>query len=701
MKMNPLIGSAAAIAISLSLVCSPVMAAGSDYYPEKSHADMSYDEMVYEGIDTTQLDAYIKDLSALAAGGQQDDARLAELYTAIVGEFDHFFTQEALCYIAHAKDGNDKAVSDEYEKIQETLIDANDRANVVLAEVSRTTLAPALEALIAEDVRDEELAAEIIQDLKEYEPLTDREKEIASRLASLRTEYNEASLASYTVEVNGKVWTTEAFEEDPPRDDDEYTAVQNALSSAFNEAAAEIYLEMIPLLDEEASLRDYDNYADYVNAEAYDRDYSAEEQEKLAEDVRTYLMPLLDEISLALDFGSYRRLDSRIAGMTGDEMLDIMAPYVGKIHPALEESFEGLRAHSLYDLESSDKKLDTGFTIGLDEYGMAFIFNSPYGSFSDMSGATVHEFGHFNEAWHSTVPSFWQASHLDVSEISSQGLETLFLEYAEDMFGDKEGAAYRDGVIYNLCSAVVTSCLVNDFETRVLTSDETWTRDSLNQLFYDLCVEYNYGPESVEECYWWAEIPHLFESPLYYMAYGTSALGAMDIAYEALEDRDKGVDKYMRLTALASMYPLRESLEKADVEDIFSEGAVERIADAMREMLDLQARQGRYAQRIYLYLGVILTAIVLIVVVAIVLIRRAIRKSRERRERARRAAMRQAENLYNTPEAEQFSYGWGQEPGGDTFSDEGTYLNDDTAAFAAGPEEPAEIQDVPTGQDGE
>lgn len=697
MKIRPLTGSVAAILLAFLLGASPVMAASGNYYPEKEHTDVPYEDMVYEGVDTTGLDGYLKDLSALAASGEQDDAALAELYTAIVDEFDHFFTQEALCYIDHSRDGNDKAASDEYEKIQQILIDANDRANVVLAEVSRTSLGPALEALIAEDVGDEELAADIMEELKEYEPLTAREKEIAAQLASLRTEYSEASLASYTVEVNGEIWTSEAFEAEPPHDEEEYYAVQNALSGALNEAAAEIYLEMIPLLNEEAKLRDYDNYADYANTEAYDRDYSAEEQAELAEDVRTYIMPLLTDIGVNMFAGSYRRLDSRIGGMTADEMLDLMAPHVEKIHPDLKESFDYLRKYGLYDMDAADSKLDVGYTIGLDEYGSAFIFNSPYGSFSDFSGATVHEFGHYNEAWHSTVPAFWQAAHLDVSEIASQGLETLFLEYAEDMFGEKEGMAYRDGVIYNLCSAVVTSCMINDFETTVLTSDETWTRESLNELFYDLCVEYEYQPESVEDCYWWAEIPHLFESPLYYMAYGTSALGAMDIAYEALEDRDAGVDKYMRLTALASMYPLRETLEKSGMEDIFDEGAVERIADAMRELLDLSARQGRLGQRILTYLGAFLVCLVLIVVVVIVLIRRAIRRRRERMEHARYEAERRAAAEAAEMQADEWE--------ANMLEASPSPENEDTAALAAEETDPVfpstGSQDMPQGQDGE
>ncbi len=706
MKMKPMLGSLTAVMLALSIGSAPVLASAGDYYPEKDHPEVSYDDMAYEGVDTARLDGYLKDLSALAAEGGQNDARLTELYGAIVDEFDHLFTQEALCYIAHSRDGNDKAISDEYEKIQEVLIDANDRANVALSEVSKTTLAPALEALIAEDVQDEELAADIMDKLKEYEPLLDREKEIAAKLAALRTEYNEASLASYTVEVDGRIWTTESFEEDPPRDNDEYYAVMDALSGALNEAAADIYLEMIPLLNEEAVLEGYDNYADYANAEAYERDYSSEEQQKLAEDVRTYLMPLMEEISMTIDSGSYRRLERRIAGMTADDMLDLMAPYVGKIDPELRKSFDALRSGRLYDMDFGDSKLDVGYTIGLDEYGTAFIFNSPYGSFSDFSGATVHEFGHFNEAWHTVVPSFWQTSHLDVSEISSQGLETLFLEYAEDMFGRKAGRAYRDGVIYNLTSAVLMACMVNDFETTVFTSDETWTRDSLNQLFFDLCTEYDYAPGSVEECYWWAEIPHLFESPLYYMAYGTSALGAMDIACEALRDRDKGVDKYMRLTALASMYPLRESLEKADVEDIFSEGAVERIADAMRELLDLTARQGRYPQRGYIYIGIFAAVLALIAVAFIFLVGRARRRPVERGSRRYYAGEEDpAFDLRDTGGFDPVFGGDDDEPGEEAYPPDWMAVeNDDTAVLAAEQKYPADApagtKDVPYGQDG-
>ena len=44
----------------------------------------------------------------------------------------------------------------------------------------------------------------------------------------------------------------------------------------------------------------------------------------------------------------------------------------------------------------------------------------------------MHEFGHYNAAYHDPMPAIYMTSVLDVAEIHSQGLELLITKYADE-----------------------------------------------------------------------------------------------------------------------------------------------------------------------------------------------------------------------------------------------------------------------------
>ena len=48
----------------------------------------------------------------------------------------------------------------------------------------------------------------------------------------------------------------------------------------------------------------------------------------------------------------------------------------------------------------------------------------------------IHEFGHYNAAYHAAERCLYEPATLDVAEIHSQGLEVLFFDYMDDMFGE-------------------------------------------------------------------------------------------------------------------------------------------------------------------------------------------------------------------------------------------------------------------------
>ena len=183
----------------------------------------------------------------------------------------------------------------------------------------------------------------------------------------------------------------------------------------------------------------------------------------------------------------------------------------------------------------------------------------------------IHEFGHFNETFHSTEHDLWSSFYIDVGEIHSQGLEVLFTAYAGEMFGPEGGRAFYWSTISNMVSSVLEGCMYDEFQTAVY-ADPDMTLQQVNRLFKSISEEYGWAyDEGEEESYFWVEIPHTFQSPMYYISYAASALSALDLWLISLEDRDKAVDIYLELAAMGMSRPYRETVETVGLADVKDE----------------------------------------------------------------------------------------------------------------------------------
>lgn len=127
--------------------------------------------------------------------------------------------------------------------------------------------------------------------------------------------------------------------------------------------------------------------------------------------------------------------------------------------------------------------------------------------------------------------------------------------------------------------------MYDEFQTAVY-ADPDMTLQEVNRLFKSISEEYGcvYDEGEEESCFW-VEIPHTFQSPMYYISYAASALSALDLWLISLEDRDKAVDIYLELAAMGMSRPYRETVETVGLEDIFRERTMRRLADGIQDRL--------------------------------------------------------------------------------------------------------------------
>ena len=583
--------------LSLLLCClllaPSALAAGR--CPEKEHLPVDFADMAYTGYDGEVLQSALADLEALAVSpaGQTEDAKtraaLESLYRKILSEVDQLSTQSALISIRYDANGADREAADESAALSQLSVQLFDQCYRTLGLLADTPYRDILERDAGED---------IVDDLQNYQALTDREAALYQEEDRLVQAYDQAMTRPVQAVWEGQVWTEESLSQDRELDDETWWEISALLEQARNRAAGEIFLQLVRTRTEIARENGFSSYADYAYREHYGRDYTTEDIRSVRRAAKRYWVPLEARLADAVSQRELRALDVR-ARAYGDGILDAVQPYMGRIDPELGETFAFMRQYHLYDIAPSESKLPMGYTVGLPAYGTAFIFDSPYGDHQDYS-TLIHEFGHFNETFHSTEHGLWSSFHIDVGEIHSQGLEVLFTAYANEMFGPEGGRAFYWSTISNMVTSVLEGCMYDEFQEAVY-ADPDLTLEEVNRLFKDISEEYGYAyGEDEEESYFWVDISHTFQSPMYYISYATSALSALDLWLLSLEDREKAVDIYLDLAAAGMSRPYRESVEAAGLRDIFREKTMRQLAEGIQDRLEEEtgARSGSLSARV-------------------------------------------------------------------------------------------------------
>ncbi|MDO4870341.1 MAG: M3 family metallopeptidase [Bacillota bacterium] len=514
------------------------------------HADVPAGGVSYSGYDASRANIIIEELEKYAEKPDPSEVPDIDPQTAVpllvdslLEETDKLYTQLQLLYIDYYRDANDEEISELTTDIEEKNIDVSDRALQVLRDVMKGPYGSIVKKDLTKDQREY---------LRDYEDMTKEEQKLYKEESDLVQKYDKLSLNSADYQDDNKKFVN-------------------------------IFKALVSNRSRQAELYDYDSFADYAYENLYARDYTADDAAALYDDVKKYIVPLYVQSVEDLYEADVMRI--LLYNDSGDDILKAIDPYIEQIDPQLNSAFNYLRRHHMYDLDASPTKMDVGYTVDLPQYGAQYIFNAPYEEAADYSVA-IHEFGHFNAGFHQSQHSLFSAeASLDIAEIQSQGLELLFLDYYDELFG-QDADLIRAETLSNMLSGVVTGCMYDEFQ-QVVFADPDMSRKEINRLAARLSKEYGLTESGVisqaDARFDWVSVPHTFESPMYYISYATSALSALDIWTESLDDRDAAIDKYMDVSALSLDTPYLEGLEKCGLRNIFEEGTVKDIANQIEK----------------------------------------------------------------------------------------------------------------------
>lgn len=617
-----LLGMLVMAIITIETIATPVPASASEsgWYDtdNENHSELDYSEMKYTGIDEEVIRSNLEDIRD--AVKEKDPDKLIGAYDEMCRIGEDFETQNTLNSIRYYDD----IYNDEYADLDVYFTEFGTEYYDELSIAVRDALKSDTGGALKEHIGDED----IVEEFLEYEDMSPEEKALSSEFTRLSQEYDRQVMDEFHLTIDGEDWTIDRLQEEANSlGYDTYMDYIHQIYTAQNETLARIYIDIVKNRNALAAFHDYDNYADFAYEEVYNRDYTTDDIKDFYEGVQSYMVPLYQELEEKSGFNY--QLDNM--DLTGEERLDRVGAVIPKIHPELQESWDYMISHHLYDIEASDTKMDKGFTAVLGSYGAPFFFDSPYGTWQDLQ-TVIHEFGHYNNAYHVQYGFIDEGNNMDVAEIQSQGLELLCLEFAEEVYGEANADEARIRVLKDMVSNVLEGCIYDEFQYRAYNYDGELTVEVLNDIFEEVYLSYYPDDEYIDfDRLTWVYIPHTFDSPMYFVSYGTSALAALDVFAMSTEDRQAGIDCYMNLTTYGWETGYREVLDDVGLPDVFEPSNVEDIAIAIRDYTD-DLQTGSMVAAILITVSVFVGIVAIIVIIIVLVVHSRRTKARRRGE---------------------------------------------------------------------
>ncbi len=488
----------------------------------------------YEHYDSSAFLADCEEMLRLYEGGKTQEA--FSMYSELEDELLKMDELQSVAYIKYSENVNDEYYSDEYDYMDETVVNASDAFFTVCHQM--ITGASSSDFI---DFLDDE---KYISEYQDYEPMDAEQLDLFSRENDLiRQYYSQAdTLMETSCTIGGKEYTFDDVLGDNARelynqDSNLYMEVYETCLKKYNALVGETFLELVDVRTKIAASYGYDSYSDYADEKVYKREYSVSDLEVMKEAVKGCGGDIQYFTSVFSDDSDFYYADS-------SDLVSKVGSILKDISPLASESFDYFWNNQLFSIGEESERMDGGYTIYLSKSQMPYIVAKTDGS-AQNAITLAHEFGHFT-AFH-TVPMPYpllDSGSLDLEETHSQGLQILFTERADSLF-KSDTDNIRSYNVMRLLSAVLDGCVLDDWQREVY-ANPGMTLDEINDRFKRIEIEYGSDDYTGLE-YLWCDISHNFESPMYYVSYAVSALGALQIWAVSQKNFDQAVSAWESL----------------------------------------------------------------------------------------------------------------------------------------------------------
>ena len=360
----------------------------------------------------------------------------------------------------------------------------------------------------------------------------------------------------------------------------------------FEMQAAQIYIDLTK--DRKEQIGSIYPDLDYEDAfyKYYNRDYSGQDIEKNKENIkktsRFVFQYCMDTVLRTAAQYSEDELTSILYSndSSKDYVSDVLLKYSPDISEDIYKSAQFMHDNNLF-FKGTQNSTTGGYTSFLFGQNVPVVFVNGQ-SDRDTLRMVTHEFGHFNAFLKSDLSSLipnTDVLNTDISEVQSQGMEVLFWNYYDDIYGNYSDLA-KAYAVYQFAETFITGFFINDFESTVSKQTDTITPEELIQLYHDMQNEYGLTIASSTP-FGYASEPFL--QPFYTISYSVSLLPVWKFITETTENREAAIEKYTKFSDIDVLDPKNsflKSLSDLGFGDILNENYINSIRKFCGDYVD-------------------------------------------------------------------------------------------------------------------
>ena len=542
-----------------------------DYLPDEKVEMVPFSQMQYVRPDTDALYADFEDLTHRAEESTEADAEaLLSEYFDLSTRYVSFYSMNSLANVLHSLDTTESYYQDEYNFCDGEKPNLEKKLEALLKAFAASACRNKLEELY--------FGEGFFEKYDDYEVYTNPEYlRLSKEEAAILTEYRDLT-ADIQVTYQGQTKPLEEWLQS--KNYGEYVGALQAYYEQYNGSVGEVYVRLVKVRQQLAKALDYDSFAEYSYQKTYSRDYTPEQGAAFLEDIRVYLVPVLES---AASSWSLSTLDYGAA--SEDSMKEMLRTAAENIGGTVWDAYRFMQTYELCDIGKSIKKLDASFQTYLFDYEAPFVFVNARGTGQDYMTFS-HEFGHFTDSFY----NYGANEDLETAETFSQSMEFLAVTYTDTLTAKQKENLIKLNLKDTLQTFVYQAAYA-DFESRVYALDpEDVTLDHINDIFRECCIDYGIYVPSFDFYYSqsWIDILHFFEVPYYIISYCVSAENALQVYRLEEESSGAGVEAFNRLLNRDYEAGVQQVMEDAELESPFREGVLEQTAEFFIKKLKLK-----------------------------------------------------------------------------------------------------------------
>ena len=536
--------------------------------------DIPFSSLSYSRPDTDAIRSSIEALTKEIKPGADAQKVLAD-YAEILAAYNHLDTMASLAYILYSKDVTEEYYDNEYTY----LVAEADDLDLLLTDLT-------IQMYETEGIGDALLDAYgptfEVNAYKAKERSSEEVLENLNRFTELSSEY-DTMLSTFRMVYNGKEYSESDLVNSYDGDYDEYMRKVNAYYTQMNEKIGPLFLELVQNNKQIAQKLGYSTFTEY-QYEGYERDYSPEDSKKIHQAVKDYLVPLYTNIYDDVHYYSGAADYADSIHISFSDFLDKFTDALYDLSPEMTEPLAYLQKNNWIDLEVSENKMMTNYTIYVADPCLPFIFMQWEDTVDNCSTLT-HEFGHYAHYYLNPHYGWNRSDPLDIDEIDSQGLELLMLKNYDYFYGSRKADALRGSQLLEAIYVIISGCMEDEFQQTIYESPDM-TLEEINQLYGRLAREYGMADMFSYTGEEWVAIPHTFQSPLYYFSYAASMIVAVELWALEQDNADKAQEAYLTIQNRPEEARLRTLAQDCHLSDPIDPGTIYEITSALQSWMN-------------------------------------------------------------------------------------------------------------------